>query len=190
MLLLAAMSGAAAAEVPRNGSSPAPDKPPAEPQLVTPEEEAEREASSFLAIFVCLVLLVTGTLATYALRRAKVPVPESWVYVALGSLLSTIIYSGASEQLKLIRETLHDSFSVIFFAALLPVIIFESGYSMHKVCQHARLQQSMAHFSYHAEKFLHAFWFNLHICIPWDSLVGTCRECVHVDVWHAWDGVW
>ena len=170
-----------------NGSHVEPNPPAAEPQLVTPEEEAEREASSFLAIFVCLVLLVVGTLATYALRRSRVPVPESWVYVALGAMLSTIIYSGASDQLKLIRETLHDSFSVIFFAALLPVIIFESGYSMHKV-RPPRLFAPRANATpcLLTEKLLLALWVYLYLCICGHPAFCPCRERVHVALRHSW----
>ncbi len=134
------------------------------PALVSPEEEAEREASSFLAIFVCLLVLIVGTLSTHALRRARIAVPEAWVYVLLGALLSTVIYSGASEQLRLVRETLHDSFSLIFFAALLPVIIFESGYSMHKVREISTDHSFIVSHPCITEKFLFTLWCDLYVC--------------------------
>jgi NhaP-type Na+/H+ or K+/H+ antiporter len=146
-------------------------EPIGETILISPEEEAEREASSFLAIFVCLVVLVIGTLITYALRRTESRLPSSWAYVALGSLLSTVIYSGASEQLRLIRETLHDSFSVIFFAALLPIIIFESGYSMHKV-----RKALICLF----------FCFLATVCVYRKAFSGTLEQFAYLHFWGLW----
>lgn len=106
---------------------------PSPTEQVAPEVEEARTASGFLAMFVCLGVLVVGTLVVVAMRRARSSVPEAWVFTFCGAVIAAVIWSGASEQLQLIRSAVHDSFSGIFFSALLPVVIFESGYSMHRV---------------------------------------------------------
>lgn len=97
------------------------------------EEAAADEASLFLAVFTCLVILMSGILVVYYLRsRGMSWFPEAWVFLVLGVAVALIVNIGFST-LESVIEKLNESFDRIFFVLLLPPIIFESGYSMEKV---------------------------------------------------------
>jgi len=117
---------------PPSSSSPKPENTTKETiaQIVLPEKgAAEKEHNSSLAIFflllvMILVIFLVHTLLTFNFHY----IPESLAIVFLGATIGLFMRILPEEESKRM-----ESFSpTAFFLILLPPIIFESGYNLHK----------------------------------------------------------
>jgi len=99
-------------------------------QIVLPEKgSAEKEHSSSLAIFFLLVMMILVIFLVHTLLRLNLHyIPESLAIVFLGATIGLFMKVLPEEESKRI-----ESFSpTAFFLIILPPIIFESGYNLHK----------------------------------------------------------
>ncbi|XP_054288126.1 sodium/hydrogen exchanger 8 [Macrosteles quadrilineatus] len=104
---------------------------PKEPNL--PEKgSAEAEHNSSMAIFFVLCVLALGILLIHLMLLTNFQyLPESVVIIFLGALIGFIINFFSDQNIGNWRK--EEAFSpTAFFLVLLPPIIFESGYNLHK----------------------------------------------------------
>jgi len=116
----------------------------------TPSEDDESFAS--VGISACMLMLCVGTVLVFLQRVLAqryprlapfTPPTTAWLWTALGVIASVILSFSEHARLARAVELIDQSFPSIFFTALLPPIIFESGFALDRAAFAAQLWPSL-----------------------------------------------
>jgi NhaP-type Na+/H+ or K+/H+ antiporter len=102
--------------------------------------EEDTTEYAYIGISACFSILCIGTVLSYSLQILAQRFPlyakyfrlptESWLWTVLGLVTGFALQFSSNRALVQVVKIVDDSFPSIFFTALLPPIIFESGYAL------------------------------------------------------------
>ena len=184
-----------ACEVPRSPAAPAPaaangDSLPSSQHMDTHDRSRMSPVSRSLPWY---------KRTCTSIKRIISSIPEACALILLGFTLGAFLYLIPSTDFDEILENLNESFGKLFFVMLLPPVIFESGYSMDKVCvNHMALDHKCSSpFSSHTcqptsltEILLYQLYIHFTISITRYSHIMHCSCYRCMDWWWHWYSLW